>query len=136
MLIIVTGDKKNEILEMMIEECKMGNAETRKKNLHGLFFKSASEHASTKNTLIKMMPPNVNEVCSDEEDIKQEEDEELDYDKEVVQTDGEGNANPLGSIKDIIEIFLQVDESLVHRNPLSCKKIKTREGNALKLATD
>ena len=43
------GDKKKEILEMTKEERKMEDDDTCKNNLHGLFFKSESEHASAIN---------------------------------------------------------------------------------------
>ena len=114
----------------------MGDDDTHKNNLRGLFFKSASEHASTKDKLIKIMALYFNEVHSDEEDIVQEEDEDLCYDKEVVQIDGEGDINPLGSTKNVIEGHMQVDKSLVNRHLLRCKNLKTREVNVLKIAVD
>ena len=64
------------------------------------------------------MTPNANEAHVDEEDIAQEEDEELCYHKEVSQTDGEGDINPLGSMKDVIEGCVQVDKSLINSNLL------------------
>ena len=62
----------------------MGDDDAHNKNLHGLLFKSASELASIKNKLIKIMTPNGNEAHSDEEDVVQEGDEEFDYYKEIV----------------------------------------------------
>ena len=82
------------------------------------------------------MSPNVNEVHGDEEDIELEKDEELDHDREIALADEEGNVNPLGSMKNVIETHLQVNKSLVSRSLLRCKKLKAKEGNVLKLAME
>ena len=37
----IIGDKKNEMLKITIEECRMGDDDIHNNNLHGLFFKSA-----------------------------------------------------------------------------------------------
>ena len=75
MLSTFTGDKKNKMLETMIEEWKMGDDDTNKKNLHSLLFNSASEHDSIKNKWTKIITPHDNEVHSDVEEIAQEGDE-------------------------------------------------------------
>ena len=66
-------EEKHEKLRVLIEEHDVGNDEGYEKNLKGLFVGIERKHNTLKRKLIKAMSPNVNEVCSDEEDTIHEE---------------------------------------------------------------
>ena len=78
------------------------------------------------------MSPNVNEVHSNEEGAMKEEEEVVNFNKDVAREDEEGTVNNAGSLKGVLESYLQIDNSLVARELLRCKKLSNNSGNTLK----
>ena len=73
---------------------------------------------------------------SDEEYMMQIEEKVLNHNQEIAHADEEKIINNVGSLKGVIDRYLQIDEILITRELLRCKKLTTNSDNDLKWAVE
>ena len=73
---------------------------------------------------------------SDEEYMMQIKEKVLNHNQEIAHADEEKIINNVGSLKGVIDRYLQIDEILITRELLRCKKLTTNSDNDLKWAVE